>query len=69
MKSELNFGVKKEFPKLMKRKGDVIIILFDDEKSGTIVYEESFLFGVGAYVSNWDMNEMEDFYGKITLSN
>lgn len=69
MTSEIKHADKKEFPKLMKRKGDLIVILFEDNKQGTIVYEERFLFGVGSYISNWDMNEMEDFYGFVTLSN
>jgi len=71
MISEIQHGEKKNFPKLMKRKKEMIIILFDDDRSGTVVFQGAGTtwFGVGAYISNWNMDEMEDFYGKITLSN
>tara|TARA_R110001606_G_scaffold365941_1_gene520922 strand:- start:299 stop:517 length:219 start_codon:yes stop_codon:yes gene_type:complete len=72
MKSEVVVTlIKKElpFPKLMTLSSGSKIILFTEEKIGTVVYDEDTFHSIGHYSHSWAMSLFIDFTGEIRLKN
>lgn len=63
-----------QYPVLMKSRIDAVIVLFSDEKCGTVIdigYKSG--YSVGLYMETWaratDFYTWQHFTGSITLSN
>ena len=72
MKSEVVVTlIKKElpFPKLMTLLIGSKIILFTEEKIGTVVSSEDDFNSIGHYSDSWAMSLFIDFTGEIRLKN
>jgi hypothetical protein len=59
--------INKGYPKLMK--GVDVIVLFIEEKVGTIVKSDSNIFVIGESSNDWNMKTFTDYNGKLTLQN
>lgn len=71
MKSELKLeGPKEKYPCLMicvKGPDKGVVVLFDYEHSGTVVYRGEKGSHLGYSEEGWDMTEFEPFSGTVTL--
>lgn len=71
MKVEVKHGKAKEvkpFPKLMVNICNGVIVLFSDEKAGTVLSGTDYI-KTGTIAINTSPGEYKDFEGEITLSN
>ena len=64
-----NTKTKKPYPKLMKDTLLDVVVLFLNEGEGIVLdaFESSRFFG--EHDVNWDMEDMVDYVGEITLCN
>lgn len=58
-----------KYPCLMKAESTKMIVLFLDEKKGTVVSRGGGLYELGDYLTNWEMEAFTPFNGTITLQN
>ena len=58
----------KPYPKLMKSRVSGVIVLFESEGRGMVVYSHETASPVGHFSSEWG-DTFEDFEGAITLEN
>ena len=62
--------ISNDFPKLMKQKNNHnLVVLFGEERCGTIIRESESSEHIGFYSKNWNLNDFVDFEGPITLEN
>ena len=60
----------KPFPKLMKDKASMMIVLFVRENKGFVVRKaEGESFDIGHVSGDWDMSYFEDYNEPVTLQN
>ena len=61
------------FPKLMQlypcSQGDIIVLMYNENGEGTIVYSDYTSSPVGTYGKYFQLSEYKDFQGTLTLSN
>ena len=62
------------FPKLMQRhfpirQGDVIVLMYNNNGEGTVVYSHCTSLPVGTYKKWFALCDYKDFQGTLTLSN
>ena len=62
------------FPKLMQRRhqgghGDVIVLMYNNNGEGTVVYSHCTSLPVGTYKKWFALCDYKDFQGTLTLSN
>jgi hypothetical protein len=74
MKIEIDIAKDKEveYPSLRISNCGDLIVLFEEEGSGTVVKDErksEYKHSVGFSSNHWAMRTFKDFDGKITLSN
>ena len=73
MKSVINekqdVKIEKPFPKLMRSINTNSVVLFKDNKKGTIIFETASSEHLGYFCGSWDMDVFTDFEGEIALSN
>ncbi len=71
MKSEIKIKEKTRlvYPKLMINIENDRVVLFVDDKIGTLIWESVDYYGVGHYSNNWCMDTFTEFYGEITIKN
>lgn len=73
MKSILINKEEKEikYPCLMATHSDLgmMVVLFDDECSGTVVYSERKVQPIGYYSEYWSTAAFKPFYGTVQLTN
>ena len=62
---------KKPFPKLMATKDNLLIVLFSEQKCGTVIVDNrcNIYYEAGLYSTVWDMESFTDFKEPITLQN
>lgn len=58
--------IKKDYPKLMKRREAKYIVLFAGERCGTVVYTDGPYY-IGFSCETWMMEEFVDFNGSVIL--
>ena len=61
------------FPKLMQlypgSQGDIIVLMYNENGEGTIIYSDYTSLPVGTYEKYFQLSEYKDFQGTLTLSN
>ncbi|HUS89930.1 MAG TPA: hypothetical protein VMW91_11330 [Desulfosporosinus sp.] len=63
-------ATKIEYPALMQfDKGDTFIVLFTEDRKGTVVYSKYLPYPIGRYSETWAMVRFTPFNGEVKLSN
>ncbi|CAM0103675.1 hypothetical protein VPH526E571_0030 [Vibrio phage 526E57-1] len=65
---KVDSGTVKSFPKLMKSTGSTLVILFESEKSGTVVQADN-TYAIGHHSKCWTSHKFTDLIGSIELVN
>lgn len=57
------------YPKLMESLNGDLIVLFESERRGVVLYTKTILYSFGEILLLFPMSNFKPFLGKITLSN
>ena len=64
-----NNNIKKSYPWIGRGKDIDIVVLFNSESAGTVIYSNDPNFVVGDYGIIWIMSDFEDFKYRLWLEN
>ena len=62
-------NLSSDYPRLMESIHGNSIVLFTEDRVGTILSEGNTIFTIGEVCNCWDMSAFKEFKGELTLTN